>query len=224
MGHPLSGIIYRERNSPSGLKERVVPVAHLQTETFLKKWEKQCIDHGLEIMKLIVEEEKDQLALLQTQILESSEKLEPLKKNPDFDRLNDILKKEIDKTQKNVKLTKQNKFRRDLDDWAKGEIFDLTTSRGRNRSCNCRFPSRSDTDTGAHTSESEDEVCHTVSFLDKDPLDLQDPPPPRGILKGDRPGTTGGGRSRVKGKGRQQSQGNSTNVNQTITRSQRRPR
>lgn len=100
-------------------KERVVPATHLQTERFLDKWRKKFIDHGLEVMRLIVEEEKLQLETLQTQIAESSNKLEPLKEKPDFDKLNDLLKKEIDRTQKNLKFTKQSKFKRDLDDWAR---------------------------------------------------------------------------------------------------------
>lgn len=203
---PLESYIGREI-IPRGLRERVVPAAHLQTEKFLTKWKKQCIDHGLDIMKLIVEEEKDPLVLLQTQILESSGILEPLEENPDFNKFNNIMKKEFDKTQKYLKIAKQNKFKRDLDDWAKGEIFDLTTRGGGNRSRNHRFSSCSGADTRAQSSGNEDEIHHTVSFLDKDLLELKDPPPSRGILKGGKPGTTGGGRSR--GKGRQQPQGDS---------------
>lgn len=50
-----------------------------------------------------MEEEREQLVTLQSQIAESSVKLEPLKDNVDFDKFNEILKKEIDKTQKKSK-------------------------------------------------------------------------------------------------------------------------
>lgn len=57
-------------------------------------------------MKLIVEEEKEQLLTLQIQIDESSRKLEPFKDKPDFEKFNDLLKKETDIIKKNLKLTK----------------------------------------------------------------------------------------------------------------------
>lgn len=209
---------------PRGLRERVVPATHLHTEKFLTKWKEQCIKHGLEVMRLIVEEEKDQLTSLQIQIQETSEKLEPLKDNPDFERLNDFLKKEVDRTQKNLKITKHNKFKRDLDDWAKGEIFDLSVRGSRSRSRNRRFPSCSDTETGAQSSGSEDETRHTVSFLDKDLLDQQKSPPSRGILKGGKQGTTGGGGNRGKGRqGRKEGRGDPIGTERTTTRSQKRP-
>lgn len=87
-----------------GLRERIMPAANLHTERFLEKWKKQCISHGLEVMRLIVEEERQQLANLQVQIMESSSKLEPLKENTEFDKFNEILKKEVDQTQKNLKF------------------------------------------------------------------------------------------------------------------------
>lgn len=136
-----------------------MPAAHLHTKNFLEKWQKECIGHGIEVMKLIVEEEKDQLCTLQQSITESGIKLEPFKESPEFEKLNDTLKKEVDKTPKNLKITKQN--RRNLDDWAKGYIFVLTTGGHRGRSRH-RHPSQSGTEASA---QSSDDIVKTIFLV-----------------------------------------------------------
>lgn len=78
---------------PRGLRERVDPATHLQKERFLEKWIKQCIDHEIEVMKLIIEEERIQLEVLQSQVDKSRMRLEPFKDKPDFERCNAFLKK-----------------------------------------------------------------------------------------------------------------------------------
>lgn len=210
-----SGII------PRGLRERVVPAAHLHTENFLSKWKAECIKHGLEVMRLIVEEEKDQLISLQQQIDISGSKLEPFKDSAEFGKLKDTLKKEVDKTQRNLKITKQSKFKRDLDDWARGNIFDLITGGHRGRCRQRRHSSQAGTDHSAQSCGSEDETSYTVSFLDKDPLELEEraPPPTRGILKKGKVEATGGGRSH--GKGQQKLASENQKGTRTVTRSQR---
>lgn len=163
---------------PRGLRERVVPSAHLHMDSFFSKWKAECIKHGLEAMKLIVEEEKEQLTALEQQITLSGSKLEPLKESAEFGRLNEILK--VDKTQRNLKFTKQSKFKCDLDDWARGDIFDLTTGGHWGRSRHRRPHSRAGTETSAQSSGSEDEAANTVSFLDQDPPGSEGSPlPPR---------------------------------------------
>lgn len=62
-------------------------------EGFLEKRKKQCIDHGLTIMRLIVEEEKAQLTDLEIQIDESTKQLELHKEKTEFIKYNDLLKK-----------------------------------------------------------------------------------------------------------------------------------
>lgn len=129
---------------------------------------------------------------------ESSGKLEPLKHMPDFDHFKDLLKKEIDKTQKKFKLTKRSKFKRHLDNWARGEIFDLTPRGSRSWAPRRRFPSRPDTSAGMQFSGSEDESHRSVTFLENDLLELEGPPQSRGIQKGGKAGTTEGGKGRGK--------------------------
>lgn len=43
---------------PRGLCDEVVPAEHLQNERFLDKWKTLCIDHGLVVMGLIIEDEE----------------------------------------------------------------------------------------------------------------------------------------------------------------------
>lgn len=131
----LSLVTYNERKIiPRGLREGVIPAEHLHNERFLQKWKQTCIDYGIEVIKLIVEEDKLQLVELQVQIDESLKKLEPFNGKQEFDKYNEILKKEVNKVQRNLKLTKQSKFQRNVEDWEKREIFDLSNSRGRSRS------------------------------------------------------------------------------------------
>lgn len=108
---------------------------------------------------------------IQTQIEESRAKLEPFKEKPEFEKLNDLLK-EIDKVQKNVKVTKQYKFKKDLDDWAKGKIFDPTHRGGRSRS----RQRRSGSNKRPSCSGSEDDDSCSVSFLDQEDFGFEDPP------------------------------------------------
>lgn len=102
------------------LRERVITAQHLHTEQFLNEWKDLCIAHGLAVMKLIIQKESRQLADLKNQIEESTKLLEPhacqIQDKPEFGRHNELLKKEIDKVQKNLRLTKQSKFKPDLDD------------------------------------------------------------------------------------------------------------
>lgn len=51
---------------PRGLRDSIIPTEHLHTVTFIPKWKELCISHGIELMKLIVEEEKLQLINLKT--------------------------------------------------------------------------------------------------------------------------------------------------------------
>lgn len=85
---------------------------------------------------------------LQIQIDEDRAKLEPFKDKSEFEKFNTLLKKEIDKVQRNLKVTKQSIYKRHLDDWAKGEIFDLTPRGGRSRSRRRRFNLQSGSNTG----------------------------------------------------------------------------
>lgn len=81
-------------------------------------------------MNLIVDEEKLKLINLKTEIGQSSMDLDPHKEEEELTKQNDIVKKEINRIQKkNLKMTKQSKFKRDLLDWEKDEIFDLSSQR-----------------------------------------------------------------------------------------------
>lgn len=53
---------------PRGLRDRTIPAEHLQNDRFLPKWKELCINHGIAVMALIVEEERLQLVELSGQI------------------------------------------------------------------------------------------------------------------------------------------------------------
>lgn len=165
-----------------GLRERVIPAQHLQTEPFLSKWKKLCVEHGLGFMRVIIEEEKRQLVELKAQIEESAISLEPHSDKPDFFKLNELLKKEIEKVQKNLKLTKQSKFQRDLDDWATGDVFDYTVNRGRSSSKRRWYRSHS-SGRGSYTSQSDQDKYRSVTFLEEETPIKERKTPSRGILK-----------------------------------------
>lgn len=184
---------------PRGLRERVIPATHLQNERFLEKWKTTCINHGIEVMRLIVEEEKLQLKTIQDEIESIRGKLEPLKEQEDFEKHNDLLKKEVERVQRSLKNTKQSKFQRDLTDWSKGEIFDLNPGNRRGRARSRGNTSRSGSVSGSVQSGSEDDE-RSVSFLEGDPPEDTAPSPAqKGILKksvgkgggGEREGTKG---------------------------------
>lgn len=95
---------------PRGLRERVVPAEHLHTPRFLSVWRTECLNRGLSLMKIIVTEEEAQLQEIREELEISAKLLEPYKQDPEFDKNNEYIKKEIEKIQKNVKYTKQEKF------------------------------------------------------------------------------------------------------------------
>lgn len=108
-------------------------------------------------MKLTVDEERAKLEEIQTELDESRKALEPFLDEPDFEKGNDTLRKEIEKVQKHLRTTKQQKFRQNLDDWEKGEVFDFTIHRGRSRSRRNRNRSNNPSRTRPNSSSSENE-------------------------------------------------------------------
>lgn len=85
---------------PRGLREWVVPAAHLHTPSFLEVWKEECLNRGLTLMKLIVAEEEAQLQEIREELKISAKLLEPHKHEPEFDKNNDFIKKEIERIQK----------------------------------------------------------------------------------------------------------------------------
>lgn len=165
---------------PRGLRDRTIPAEHLHTENFLPKWKELCINHGLAVMGLIVEEEKAQLIDIKAQIEESARGLEIFKHLDEFTKQNDMLKKEIEKTQLNLKITKQSKFKRDIADFERDEIFDLTIRRGRSRSRGRNQRQQSKQRRDKSHSDSDDETTKTVTFLEQGGAEQktsQTPPP-----------------------------------------------
>lgn len=104
---------------PRGLRERVVPVEHLHTPRIMEKSKAKCIEHGLSIIQLIVDEEKIQLDELKVELDQRSKELQPLQCEVYFEKHNVVLKKEIEKTQKHLMTIKQHKFRQNLDNFKK---------------------------------------------------------------------------------------------------------
>ncbi|KAM9305433.1 uncharacterized protein PAF06_013989 [Gastrophryne carolinensis] len=98
---------------------------------FMQKWQNECIEHGLRVMQLIIEEEQIQLTELDNSIKESCSKLDTLADKPDFQRLNEQVKNEVERVQKAVKDIKQKKFRRDLAEFEGGKVFLEIKPRGR---------------------------------------------------------------------------------------------
>lgn len=153
-----------QRIIPRGLRDRIV---HLHTDTFLPKWKELCIDHGLAVMGLIVQEEKLQLISIQQQIQVSAQGLEQLKDQEEFTRQNYQLKKEIEKAQLNLKITKQGKYRRDVADFKKNKIFDLTIHRGRSKSKGHGPRPQSRQRRNKSHSDTEEQGIKSVIFLDQ---------------------------------------------------------
>lgn len=120
-------------------------------------------------MALIVEEEKTQLIELRDQTEESDKNLDLLKEDEEFTRQNENLKKEIEKAQNFFKITKQSKYRRDLLDFEKGQIFALTICRGRSGSSRRAAGSHSrNRKGGSPFDQGEENSQRTVTFLEKE--------------------------------------------------------
>lgn len=124
---------------PRGLRERIVPAEHLYTPRFLEAWKEECLNRGLALMKIIVLEEETQLEEIKGELEISAKALEPHKNEPDFEKNNEFNKKEIERIQKNLKHTKQEKFRQNIIDFEGGDIFNPTLpNRSRSSSRNSR--------------------------------------------------------------------------------------
>lgn len=72
------------------------------------------MERGLAILHMIIEEEQIQLEEIKKEIDISVQLLEPYKLDPIFIKSNDLLKREVEKTQKTLKSTKQEKFKQNL--------------------------------------------------------------------------------------------------------------
>lgn len=83
-------------------------------------------------------------------------------------KLNEALKKEVERTQKNLRTNKQEKFKQSIADWEKDEAFDLTIQRGRSHSCRIRSRKNSTPLKRISSTDSEEEPsAKTVTFLEK---------------------------------------------------------
>lgn len=89
-------------------------------------------------MRLIVEEELAQLDEIQIEIDNSTQLLEPFKQDQEFEKINESLNKEVERTQKNLRINKQENFQQNIADWEKDDIFDPTIQRGRSQSLRSR--------------------------------------------------------------------------------------
>lgn len=155
-----------QRVVPRGLRERVVPAQHLHTPRFLVVWKKACIDRGIELMKLIIQEEQLQLDETQDELDKSTSLLEPFGEDPELIRFNDNLKKEVERLQRTLKFTKQNKFKQNIQDSEQENFFDPTKIRPRSRSRGPNRRNRSNNRRGGQSSGSEsDSLDKTVTFL-----------------------------------------------------------
>lgn len=162
------------------MRDKTIPAEHLHTDSFLPKWKELCINHGLAVMGLIVDEEKTQLTTIHERIEESARSLETFKNCDEFTKQNEILKKEIEKAQLNLKITKQGKFQRDLADFEKDEVFDLTIRHGRSKSQRRGHRQQSRQRRNKSQSESDEEISKTVIFSDQEgaePTTERTPPP-----------------------------------------------
>lgn len=204
---------------PRGLRERIIPAEHLHTPRFLSIWKDECLNRGLSLMKLIVTEEEAQLSDLREELENSAKLLEPYKLDPDFEKNYEFIKKEIERIQKNLKHTKQEKFRKNLADWESGEIFNPTIpTRNRSLSRNSRQRQRQHSNRNSSSSESEldkDTSQKSVSFLEEleGAISLQDPKRPV-----DKQGNEGG-KGNLEGRGKERD--NTQNRRSGRLRSQR---
>lgn len=107
----------------------MVPTGHLHSPRFLDIWK----GRGIEVMRLIVEEEFVQLGEIQTEIDISAQLLEPFTQDQESEKRNESLKKEVERTQKNLRINKQEKFKQNIADWEKDDVFDPTLQRGRSQ-------------------------------------------------------------------------------------------
>lgn len=57
---------------PRALRDRVIPAEQLHNDKCIPKLKELCISHGIDLMRLIVEEEMAQLEDLKTEIDQSS--------------------------------------------------------------------------------------------------------------------------------------------------------
>lgn len=85
---------------PRGLRERVIHAEHLHTPRFLLVWKDECFNRVLSFMKLIVAEEEAQLQEIREELETSAKLLEPYKQDPESDKNNEFIKKEIERIQK----------------------------------------------------------------------------------------------------------------------------
>lgn len=123
---------------------------------------------------------KAQLIDIQAKIEESARGLETFKDLEEFTKQNDMLKKEIEKTQLNLKITKQSKFKRDIADFERDKVFDLTVRRGRSRSRGKGHRQQSKQRRDKSHSDSDNETTRSVTFLEQGEAEqktLQAPPP-----------------------------------------------
>lgn len=130
--------------------------------------------------------------------------MEPFQSEPDFEKHNDILKKEIEKTQKHLMTMKQHKFRQNLDDFEKGKVFDPTVPKGCSQSRRNRNRSTTLTRNRQYSSGSENsDTIKMVDFVLTDETGVADLGPLGEFPKEE-------GRLDIKGRGRERGTGGST--------------
>ncbi|XP_068114979.1 uncharacterized protein [Hyperolius riggenbachi] len=160
---------YREaRVLPWGIREKIIPAEHLRNDRFLPKWKAASIAHGFVVLGLIIEEEKIQLTEIREAVDTSIEALDPYKENPVFSKLNDLLKGEVERTQKKIKKDKQTKYLKDLAEWKEGEYFLYLPGKPRSRSGSRPRTPKDQGGIGGQPDSPESSISgKSVAFLDE---------------------------------------------------------
>lgn len=121
----------KENIVPRGLRVTLTPSNRLRNQELMKKWEKEATDSSLRFMRLLLEEEKNNLEKAKNKLKEQIEVTVKFKQDADYKPKEIQLQNVIERFQFNLKERKHAQFVRDLQDFRDNCAYTLLERRDR---------------------------------------------------------------------------------------------
>lgn len=116
---------------PRGLRITLTPAQKNRNPSFFTKWEKEATDSSVRFMRLLLEDEKVNLATLEVRLKEHIDIAKKFEKEGDYSQKEKDLQNTLERYQYNIKDRKHKQFLRDLADFRDNKAYSLITNKSR---------------------------------------------------------------------------------------------
>lgn len=113
---------FRNKRIPRGLRIQKAPTLGTQDELFMTRWTEILNKCSLDLMLLIIEQVKKESEKMQSEIKQIEEALKT-KCGPDFTRIDESLKRNVQEYREKLQQLKLSKYKRDTMDYQQNKVY-----------------------------------------------------------------------------------------------------